>query len=54
MEGDTHGTVVTGLDGTYRYNAVSWYGNAHYHSCEVYAANESLAYLELVAGTVLR
>jgi hypothetical protein len=31
---------------------VSWYGKAHYHSCDVYAANESLSYLELVAGTV--
>ncbi len=52
MEGDTHGIVVGGLDGTYPYNAVSWYGNAHYHSCDVYAANESLSYLELVVGTV--
>ena len=44
--------IIGGLDGTYPYSKVEWRGKARYSSCDVYAANESLSYLELVGGTV--
>jgi hypothetical protein len=52
LEGTIRGTVVAGLDGPNSYSTVNANMNARYYSCSVYAANESLSYLELVEHTV--
>lgn len=50
-EGHIRGMFVGGLDGPNYYNQIYWYGTIDYYSCYVYAANESLSYLELVDNT---
>ena len=52
MQGDVDGLAIGGLAGPSPYGSVSWRGDAEYHSCDVYAANETLSYLELVENTV--
>jgi len=50
-EGSIRGMLVAGLDGPNPYNDIYWRGTIHYYSCNVYGANESLSYLELVENT---
>jgi len=50
--GEVQGMMVGGLDGTNPQSTVWWVGGAYYNSCNVYAANESLSYLELLENTV--
>ena len=53
IEGDVYGLLVAGLDGPNFYTTVNFMGGDQlYYSCYVYAANESLSYLELVENTV--
>lgn len=51
-EGHIRGMLVAGLDGANPYNTVYWRGTIRYYSCNVYRANESLSYLELVENSV--
>jgi len=50
-EGHIRGMLVAGLDGPNPSSDVYWQGTLHYYSCYVYAANESLSYLELIENT---
>lgn len=50
-ESDVNGMVIGGLDGPGSYSNVYWRGRLRYYSCYVYAANESLSYLELIDNT---
>ena len=52
IEGDLRGLLVGGLNANNFYNTIWWRGDAEYHSCNVYKANETLSYLELVENTV--
>lgn len=52
IEGTLRGLLVGGLDGPNAYSTVYVMANVEYHSCSVYAANETLSYLELVRNTV--
>jgi hypothetical protein len=52
-EGHIRGMIVAGLDGPNYYPNVYWRGTIRYYSCFVYAANESLSYLELIENTVV-
>lgn len=51
-EGHIRGLFVGGMDGPNYYNQVYWYGTIDYYSCYVYAADESLSYLELIDNTL--
>ncbi len=51
-EGTIRGMLVGGLDGPNPYNTVYWRGQIRYYSCNVYAANESLSYMELLDNTM--
>jgi hypothetical protein len=51
-EGQIRGMLVGGLDGTNPYPTVYWRGTINYYSCNVYGANESLSYLELIDNTL--
>jgi hypothetical protein len=51
-EGTIRGMLVGGLDGTNPYSTVYWRGTIRYYSCNVYGANESLSYLELIDNTL--
>jgi hypothetical protein len=50
-EGHIRGMLVAGLDGPNYYDDVYWRGTLRYYSCNVYGANETLSYLELVENT---
>lgn len=50
-EGHIRGMLVAGLDGPNLYDDVYWRGTIRYYSCNVYGANETLSYLELVENT---
>lgn len=52
VEGDVDGLLIAGIDEPNMYSTVSLGALVHYHSCFVYAANESLSYLELLPNTV--
>ena len=52
VQGHIDGLVVGGLDGPNTYSTIDMRAAVHYHSCDVYAANESLSYLELIENTV--
>lgn len=52
IEGDLRGILVGGLEANNLYDTIFWSGDAEYHSCYVYAANESLSYLELIENTL--
>lgn len=40
-----------GLEEPTMYSTVDYWTDSHYHSCDVYSANESLSYLELMEDT---
>lgn len=50
-ESTINGMLIGGLDGTSPYSNIYWRGRLRYYSCYVYAANESLSYLELIDNT---
>jgi hypothetical protein len=50
-ESTIQGMLISGLGGPGSYTDVYWRGTVRYYSCYVYAANESLSYLELVDNT---
>jgi hypothetical protein len=52
MHGDLDGLLIGGLEGPNMYSTVVMEMDVNYHSCFVYAANESLNYLELIPNTV--
>lgn len=52
VEGFIDGILVAGLDGPNMYSAIDFQLDVDYHSCYVYAANESLSYLELLPNTI--
>jgi hypothetical protein len=52
IEGTLRGMLVVGLDSPTTYSTFNMRMNARYYSCSVYAANESLSYLQLVEHTV--
>jgi len=52
IEGDLNGLLVGGLDGPATYATIDYRMRSHYHSCDVYAANETLSYLELLENTI--
>lgn len=52
MRGQVRGMFVGGLNGTNPDNRVRVDGDVYYYSCNVYAANDALSYLELVDATL--
>jgi hypothetical protein len=50
-ESNINGMLISGLSGPGSYNNIYWRGRIRYYSCYVYAANESLSYLELIDNT---
>ena len=52
IQGHLDGLLVGGLDGPNTYSTIDYRTESHYHSCDVYAANETLSYLELIENTV--
>lgn len=51
-QGPLDGLLVGGLDGPNTYSTIDYRTQSHCHSCDVYAANETLSYLELIEDTV--
>ena len=52
IQGHIDGMLIGGLGDANMYGTVEHWAQTHYHSCDVYAANESLAYLELMPSTI--
>ena len=52
IEGHIDGILFGGLDGPNPYSDVDVEMDIDYHSCDVYAANRALSYLELVDNTI--
>ena len=52
IQGHIDGMLIGGLGGANMYNTVQVWTDVHYHSCDVYPANESLSYLELMPNTI--
>jgi len=52
VQGHIDGLIVAGLEGPNMYSTIDFRTALHYHSCDVYAANETLSYLELLPNTV--
>ena len=52
IQGHIDGMLIGGLGGANMYTTVQHWTDTHYHSCEVYGANESLSYLELMPNTI--
>lgn len=52
IQGEIRGLLVAGLDANNFYPSVFLHTNVHYYSCNVYAANETLSYLELVENSI--
>jgi hypothetical protein len=52
IQGRVDGLLVGGLSGPNSYPTVDFQTVAQYHSCDVYGANETLSYLELVNNTM--
>jgi hypothetical protein len=52
VQGNVDGIVVAGLDEPNLYGTIEVRGSLHYNSCSVYAANESLSYMELLRYTI--
>lgn len=52
IQGHIDGLLVAGLEGPNMYSTVDYRIDSHYHSCDVYAANETLSYLELLEDTI--
>lgn len=52
LQGDIDGLLIGGIEDPNMYSTVDFQANATYYACNVYAANESLAYLELMPSTI--
>jgi hypothetical protein len=52
IHGDIDGMLIAGLGAPNPYSTVDLITDVNYHSCFVYAANESLSYLELMPNTI--
>ena len=52
IQGYIDGILVAGFDGPNMYDNVEFRTDVNYHSCDVYRANESLSYMELLPNTV--
>lgn len=52
IQGDINGMLIAGIDEPNMYSTVDMRTDVNYHSCAVYAANESLSYLELIPNTI--
>ena len=52
VEGYIDGILVVGFEGPNMYSTVDFRLDVNYHSCEVYRANESLSYMELLPNTI--
>ncbi len=52
VQGHLDGLLVGGLDGPNTYTTIDYRTRSHYNSCDVYAANETLSYLELLENTI--
>ena len=52
VQGHLDGSLVGGLDGPDTYSTIDYRLRSHYHSCDVYAANETLSYLEPIENTI--
>ncbi len=52
VQGHLDGLLIAGLDGPNMYSTIDYRTRSHYHSCDVYAANETLSYLELLENTI--
>jgi len=52
IQGDIDGMLIAGMDGPNLYSTVQLWTVVNYHSCFVYAANETLSYLELMPNTI--
>jgi hypothetical protein len=52
VEGEIDGMLIAGIAEPNMYSTVSLRTDVNYHFCFVYAANESLSYLELLPNTV--
>ncbi len=52
IQGHIDGLLVAGLEGPNMYSTVDYRVTSHYHSCDVYSANETLSYLELLEDTI--
>ena len=52
IEGAIRGMLIGGLNGTNPASKVELRGQVYYYSCNVYAANESLSFLELLDRTI--
>ena len=51
-EGHVRGMLVGGLAGPNPFTSVYWRGTIQYYSCNVYAANEALSYMDLIEDTM--
>ena len=52
VDGIVRGMLIAGLNGGNTADDVGWRLDTYYYSCNVYKANESISYLELVENTV--
>ena len=52
IQGELRGILVGGLEGTNTYPTIDHRTLTHYYSCNVYRANETLSYLELLETTI--
>lgn len=52
IQGKIDGILMAGLEGPNMYSTVRVLTDVRYHSCYVYAANESLSYLELIPSSI--
>ncbi|MDH3272131.1 MAG: hypothetical protein OEN56_12400 [Gemmatimonadota bacterium] len=52
IQGDLDGILIAGFEGPNTYSTVDFRTDVNYHSCYVYRANETLAYLELLPNTI--
>lgn len=52
IEGYLDGVLVAGFEGPNMYSSIDFRLDVNYHSCEVYGANESLSYMELLPNTI--
>ena len=52
VDGEVRGMLVMGLNGDNTADDIGWRLDTYYYSCNVYKANESISYLELIENTV--
>ena len=52
VQGQIDGMLIAGLNGPNMYATVDFRMDTRYSSCNVYAANETLSYLELMPNTI--